>query len=345
MNLYEYESKKILLKYNLPVLNSYLTNKFLFIKNYIYKIQVDSNYRKKGGGIIIPHTKNELIIFYNKWIFKKFNKKLIKNFLLEKIIKIEIELFLSLYIQNDNLIIVISNKGGINVEFENKNYFLKIKIKTFILFYSIYDYLLNCKVFKKTILNIIILIFKLYKVIIKNNILLMEINPLVIYKKNIFILDCKIIKEGIKTRNFSDFISNILKLNYIKLKGNICCIVNGAGLALKILDIFSFNNLKCSNFIDLSGSITEIFINNLLKMILIDKNLSFLIINIFGGIVSCEKILIGFLNIFYYNFNFKIIIKLNGLNSKFVLKKLINLKNVIIINNYKYLFYKCKILK
>ncbi|AQU89536.1 ATP-grasp domain-containing protein [Candidatus Carsonella ruddii] len=343
MNLYEYESKKILKKFNLLILNSYLVNNFFFLKNKIYKIQVHSGYRKKNNGIVLIDNLKYCFFFFKKWKKSFLFKKKIKNFLIEDYIFIEKELYISFFFSNNFLNFILSEKGGINIEKQKKINFLKLKINLLLLNFSIFDYLSNCNFNNDSIKKIIKVIFKIYKTFYIKKFLLIEINPLIINNKNIYILDSKIIIEKKSIFNFSEKISNLLKINYIQLKGKICCIVNGAGLALKTLDFFCYNNSKCFNFIDLSGQITDLQINNLFNFIL-TKNIKILFINLFGGIVSCKKILNSLLNYMYLNFNHKIIIRLDGAFSNYSKKKLSKFKNLIIIENLNNCIKKCIIL-
>ncbi|ATX33348.1 hypothetical protein CUN91_00015 [Candidatus Carsonella ruddii] len=343
MNLYEYEAKKILRKFNFLILNSYLVNNFFFLKNKIYKIQVHSGYRKKNNGVILINTFKYCLSFFKKWKNSFLFKKKIKNFLIENYILIENELYISFFFNNNFLIFILSEKGGINIELQKKINFLKLKINLLIINFSIFDYLSNCYFNNNSIKKIINIIYNIYKILFIKNILLIEINPLIINNNNIYILDCKIVIEKKSILNFSEKISNLLKINYIQLKGKICCIVNGAGLALKTLDFFCYNNSKCFNFIDLSGQIKDLQINNLFNFVL-TKNIKILFINLFGGIVSCKKILNSLLNYMYLNFNHKIIIRLDGAFSNYSKKKLIKFKNLIIIENLNNCIKKCIIL-
>ncbi|MBY0585383.1 hypothetical protein K5B08_00505, partial [Candidatus Carsonella ruddii] len=244
---------------------------------------------------------------------------------------------------NNSINLILSEKGGIDIEFQQKNNFLKLKINLLLINFSIFDYLSNFYLNNNCIKKIIKIIYKLYNFFFLNKTLLIEINPLIIKNNNIYILDCKIIIEKKNILNFSEKLSFLLKINYVQLKGNICCIVNGAGLALKTLDYFSYNNSKCFNFIDLSGQITDLQINNLFNFIL-TKNIKILFINLFGGIVSCKKILNSLLNYMYLNFNHKIIIRMDGAFSNYSKKKLVKFKNLIIIEDLNNCIKKCIIL-
>ncbi|MFI4883792.1 MAG: ATP-grasp domain-containing protein [Candidatus Carsonella ruddii] len=343
MNLYEFESKKILCKFNLPILNSFLVKNFFLIKKKIYKIQVYSGYRGKNKGVIIINNYCECFFFFKKWKNKfLFNKK-INSFLIEKIINIEFEIYISFYIINNYLTFLISEKGGVNIENQKKINFLKIKINFLIISYIIFDYLSNSFFNNLIIKKIINIIYRIYNIFFKKNITLLEINPLIIKKNFLFIIDCKIIINKKKFVNFSEKISNKLQINYIQLKGKICCLINGAGLSMSTLDLFNYNNINCFNFLDLSGQINDRKLNNLFNFIY-TKKIIILFINLFGGIVSCKKILNSLLNYMYINFNHNIIIRLEGNFSNFTKKKIIKFKNLIIIENIYDCLKKCIIL-
>ncbi|AFP84148.1 succinyl-CoA synthetase beta subunit [Candidatus Carsonella ruddii HT isolate Thao2000] len=333
MNLYEYESKKLLKKFNFLILNSYLTKKFFFLKNKIYKIQVHSGYRKKNNGIILMNNINQCIDFFKKWENSFLFKKKINSFLIEDFLFFEKELYITFYINQNLINFVISVNGGIDIENELNLNFLKIKFNYLIINYSIFDYLSNFFLKNSIIKKIINFIYKLYNFFCLKNLLLIEINPLVIKNNFIYILDTKIILNKKTIENFSNKISNLLNINYIQLKGKICCIVNGAGLALNTLDLFNFYNENCYNFLDLSGKINDKKLIILFNF-LITKKILVLFINIFGGIVSCKKILFSVLNLMYFNFNFKLIIKLDGIFSNYSKKILINYNNLIIIEEF-----------
>ncbi|MGK2912758.1 MAG: ATP-grasp domain-containing protein [Candidatus Carsonella ruddii] len=343
MNLYEFESKKILCKFKLPILNSFLVKNFFFIKKKIYKIQIHSGYRGKNKGILLINNYNDCFYFFKKWKNKFLFKKKINSILIEKLTYIELEIYISFYITNNHLFFLISEKGGINIEKQKKINFLKIKINFLIINYIIFDYLSNSFLNNLIIKKIINVIYKIYYIFFKKKIILLEINPLIIKKNFLFIIDCKIIIDKKKIINFSEKISNKLKINYIQLKGKICCLINGAGLAMSTLDLFNYNNINCFNFLDLSGQINNIKLNYLFNFIY-TKKIIILFINLFGGIVSCKKILNSLLNYMYIDFNHNIIIRLEGNFSNFTKKKIIKFKNLIIIENVYDCLKKCSIL-
>ncbi|MFI4878752.1 MAG: ATP-grasp domain-containing protein [Candidatus Carsonella ruddii] len=343
MNLYEFESKKILCKFKLPILNSFLVKDFFFIKKKIYKIQVHSGYRGKHNGILLINNYYDCVCFFKKWKNKFLLKKKIDSILIEKLIFIELELYISFYIINNYLIFLISEKGGINIENHKKINFLKIKINFLIISYIIFDYLSNSCLNNLIIKKIINIIYKIYNIFFKKKIILLEINPLIIKKNLLFIIDCKIIIDKKKFLNFSEKISNKLQINYIQLKGKICCLINGAGLAMSTLDLFNYNNINCFNFLDLSGKVSNTKINYLFNFIY-TKKIIILFVNLFGGIVSCKKILNSLLNYMYIDFNHNIIIRLEGNFSNFTKKKIIRFKNLIVIENVYDCLKKCIIL-
>ncbi|MFI4847065.1 MAG: ATP-grasp domain-containing protein [Candidatus Carsonella ruddii] len=343
MNLYEFESKKILYKFNLPILNSFLVKNFFLIKNKFYKIQIHSGYRGKHKGVMLINNYYDCFFFFKKWKKKLLFKKKVNSILIEKSTFIELEIYISFYIINNYLFFLISEKGGINIENQKKINFLKIKINFLIISYTIFDYLSNSFLNNLVIKKIINIIYKIYNIFFKKKIILLEINPLIIKKNFLFIIDCKIIIDKKNISNFSKKISNKLQINYIQLKGKICCLINGAGLAMSTLDLFNYNNINCFNFLDLSGKINDTKLNNLFNFIY-TKKIIILFINLFGGIVSCKKILNSLLNYMYIDFNHNIIIRLEGFFSNFTKKKLIKFKNLIIIENVYDCLKKCIIL-
>ena len=105
-------------------------------------------------------------------------------------------------------------------------------------------------------------------------------------------------------------------LNYVKLDGTIGCMVNGAGLAMATMDIIKFKGGNPANFLDVGGGATQETVKNGLKIILSDKNVKSVLVNIFGGIVRCDRIANGIINaVRELSLTVPIIIRLEGTNA------------------------------
>ena len=152
------------------------------------------------------------------------------------------------------------------------------------------------------------LVQALYKILIKKDASLIEINPLIVTKKNeIICLDAKINfddnalfrrPEIVKLRDFNEeepaeVEASKFDLSYIKLNGSIGCMVNGAGLAMATMDIIKLYGEEPANFLDVGGGASKDKVKAALKLILDDKNVKGILINIFGGIMRCDVLAQG----------------------------------------------------
>ena len=148
----------------------------------------------------------------------------------------------------------------------------------------------------------------LYKLFIEKDLSLVEVNPLIINKEgNLEAIDAKIGVEDnalfrhpdleeLRDPSQEDEKENIARqfdLNYITLDGNIACMVNGAGLAMATMDIIQLYGGKPANFLDVGGGATAERVAEAFKLIVSDKNVEAILVNIFGGIVRCDLIAEG----------------------------------------------------
>ncbi|AZP36144.1 Succinyl-CoA ligase [ADP-forming] subunit beta [Candidatus Annandia adelgestsuga] len=376
MKFHEYQAKEIFKKYKLPIPKGYLFNNYFKIKKFISKINFDkpviakcqahTGGRGKVGGIKIIKNYKDIKLFFKYWFNKKIKtsqnnneSQIIKNILIEEYINISKELYLSILIDNftNCIFFMFSNQGGIEIEKIIKKYpylLKKIKIDPLIgpQFYQIKKILFELKFNKKQIEQFNNIFFNLYKILIKFDLTLIEINPLVIDKNdNLICLDIKLIldKNSIfrqsLLKNIYDYSQNndiILEktfssLNYILLKGNIGCMINGAGLAMSTMDLLKLYGGKPANFLDIGGRTNT---NNIVKsfnIILSNKNVNVIFINIFGGIIRCDFIANSIIYVLKkIKINIPIVIRLSGNNSKIGINKLLkNKSKIITITNLK----------
>ena len=169
-----------------------------------------------------------------------------------------------------------------------------------------------------------------FKAFIENNLSLLEINPLAVTPhKKIIAVDCKITVDDnalYKQKTLSelrDWSQNDSKeaeafnagLNYIALKGNIGCMVNGAGLAMATMDLIKLYGGEPANFLDVGGGATAETVAKAFKIILDDKNVQVVLINIFGGIMRCDIIAEGIIAaVKEVGIKIPIVVRLEGTN-------------------------------
>ena len=331
MNIHEYQAKEIFKKFGIKVPEGEpvfaleeLEKKYkkLNSKEIALKAQIHAGGRGKAGGIKIISNIDELKIEAKKMLGKKLIThqtgpagKEVKRLYLEKTCNIEKEFYLSCLIDRESskIAFISSAEGGVNIEEVAKNSPKKINTVKFNFSNSIKENDLK-KIISPFSLNENLkksafdLVQAIYKVLIEKDASLIEINPLVLTKNNILLcLDAKISFDDNALFKHPDILS--LKdineenpeeaqaskhgLSYIKLNGKIGCMVNGAGLAMATMDIIKLYGSEPANFLDVGGGASKEKVSAAFKIILSDKNVKGILINIFGGIMRCDVLAQG----------------------------------------------------
>ncbi|MCJ7422472.1 MAG: succinate--CoA ligase subunit beta, partial [Candidatus Sulcia muelleri] len=249
--------------------------------------------------------------------------------------------------------ILYSKEGGL--EIESKYRYKKIFLQKIDPYIGIQDFLIrkiafNLKIKYSAFIRFKTFIRNIYNAYIYSDASLLEINPVFITKNNeILAIDAKVIlddnalfrhmdyKEMYDEKEY-DLIELEAKkagLNYLKLDGEVACMVNGAGLAMSTMDMIKLYGANPANFLDLGGKADSKCIKKGFDIILKDKKVKIILINIFGGIVRCDIVAEGIINYFNKSINKKIILRLEGTNVNLA-KKLINNSNSIINNSIIY---------
>ncbi|MDH5639451.1 MAG: succinate--CoA ligase subunit beta, partial [Nitrospinota bacterium] len=175
-------------------------------------------------------------------------------------------------------------------------------------------------------------LINMYNAFVAKDCSLAEINPLVLTSDNrVLALDCKMNfddnalfrqKDVVEYRDLAEeeeleIEASKYSLNYIKLDGSIGCMVNGAGLAMATMDIIKISGGEPANFLDVGGGASEEQIENAFKIILADKNVTGIFINIFGGILRCDRLANGVVNAARkVNVSVPVVIRMEGTNVK-----------------------------
>ena len=331
MNIHEYQAKKLLKKFGAPVPNGVhgstteeILNKtkLLNTEKYVLKAQIHSGGRGKAGGIKITNTLEELKQAADQILGKVLvtnqtgpKGKKVKKLYVEESSSIDKEFYLSCLVDRakSKIAFISCLEGGMDIEeiaIEKPEKIITTRvdvekeisdtdceriIEVFKLEYDAKDQAID-------------LIKSIYKIFIEKDASLIEINPLVLTKENnILCLDAKInfddnaifrhpdISE-LRDLNEEDPIEIEAKkkeLSYIKLDGNIGCMVNGAGLAMATMDIIKLFGGSPANFLDVGGGASKDKVSAAFKMILSDKNVKGILINIFGGIMRCDVLALG----------------------------------------------------
>jgi len=356
MNIHEHQAKEILKEFEVPVSNGiviFSTDeinekvKQLKSKEFVLKAQIHAGGRGKAGGVKLVKSVDQLVDEAKKMMGKTLvthqtgpEGKEVKRLYIEEASEISKELYLSCLVDRESskIAFISSTEGGMDIEkvaseTPNKIITNKIDLKnegpseneieSIITAFQLNDDQ------KKTAGR---LIKSLYKIIIEKDASLIEINPLVITKSDsIICLDAKM--------NFDDNaifrrpeILNLRDLNeedpaeieaskhdlaYIKLNGSIGCMVNGAGLAMATMDIIKLYGKEPANFLDVGGGASKEKVASAFRLILSDKNVKGILINIFGGIMRCDVLAQGVVDAAKeINLNVPLVVRLAGTNFK-----------------------------
>ena len=353
MNLHEYQAKQLIAKYGISVpkgiaikspdeLDQSIAQ--LNSSAYVIKAQIHAGGRGKAGGVKIVTSKKEAAEVVNSLLHKKLvtyqNKpdgQPIDTLLIEESCDIEKELYFSILVdrQSEKIVVIASSAGGMEIEEISKNNPEKIIKETCSPINGLMDYQSRNIAFALGLPNEMINDFvkfarSAFKGFIENNLALLEINPLVIDShKKIIALDCKInvddnaLYKQKTLAELRDWSQNDSKeaeafaagLNYIALNGNIGCMVNGAGLAMATMDLIKLCGGEPANFLDVGGGATAETVAKAFKIILDDKNVQVVLVNIFGGIMRCDIIAEGIIAaIKEVGIKIPIVVRLEGTN-------------------------------
>ena len=353
MNLHEYQAKQLVAKYGISVPKGIAIKSIdevdqaiaeLESPSYVIKAQIHAGGRGKAGGVKIVSSKKEAVEVINSLLHKKLvtyqNKpdgQPVNTLLIEESCDIEKELYFSILVdrQSEKIVVIASSAGGMEIEEISKNNPEKIIKETCSPINGLMDFQSRNIAFALGLPNEMINDFVkfargVFKVFIENNLALLEINPLVITShKKIIALDCKInvddnaLYKQKTLAELRDWSQNDSKeaeafdagLNYIALNGNIGCMVNGAGLAMATMDLIKLYGGEPANFLDVGGGATAETVAKAFKIILDDKNVQVVLVNIFGGIMRCDIIAEGIIAaVKEVGIQIPIVVRLEGTN-------------------------------
>ena len=331
MNIHEHQAKKILKKYGITVPEGVFAftvdeliekAKSLKTEKFVLKAQIHAGGRGKAGGVKILNNIEELAEASKKLLGKKLitpqtgpEGREVKRLYVEESSNIEKEFYLSCLVDRSSskIAFISSDQGGMDIEEVARNNPEKIITTKINLNEDISNN--DCeeiiKIFNlkdNSKLEAISLIKSIYKMFLSTDASLVEINPLILTQdKKIVCLDAKINfddnslfrhPEILKLRDLNEINPTEVQaskhdLAYIKLDGSIGCMVNGAGLAMATMDIIKLYGKEPANFLDVGGGASKEKVSAALKIILSDKNVKGILINIFGGIMRCDVLAQG----------------------------------------------------
>ena len=331
MNIHEHQAKQILKEFGVEVPNGVFAltvddliekAKQLNTDKYVLKAQIHAGGRGKAGGVKILNNIDELIKASKELLGKKLitpqtgrEGREVKRLYVEESSTIEKEFYLSCLVDraSSKIAFISSDQGGMDIEKVAKNNPEKIITTKLDFSEEVSDddcekiiKIFNLKDNSK--LAAVALIKSIYKMFLSTDASLVEINPLILSKdKKVVCLDAKINfddnslfrhPEILKLRDLNEVNPTEVQaskhdLAYIKLDGSIGCMVNGAGLAMATMDIIKLYGKEPANFLDVGGGASKEKVSAALKIILSDKNVKGILINIFGGIMRCDVLAQG----------------------------------------------------
>ena len=330
MNIHEHQAKEILKQFGAPITEGLVIFntdnllekiKVLNSNQFVLKAQIHAGGRGKAGGVKL--VKNEDITNVAKNLFGKIlvtpqtgpEGREVKRIYVQKAYDISKEFYLSCLVdrKSSKIAFISSIKGGVDIEAVAKKNpekinTTKVDLKKNLSSEDINNILKIFKFDKNQMITAKKLVNAMYEALISKDASLIEINPLVITKNNeILCLDAKmnfddnaIFKhpEIYKLRDLNEEDPTEIEaskhdLAYIKLDGSIGCMVNGAGLAMATMDIIKLYGEEPANFLDVGGGASKEKVTAAFKILLSDKKVKGVLINIFGGIMQCDVLAQG----------------------------------------------------
>ncbi|ECP7275393.1 ADP-forming succinate--CoA ligase subunit beta [Campylobacter jejuni] len=376
MNIHEYQAKEIFADNGIPTLKGKVAfsvdeavanAKELGGSVWAVKAQIHAGGRGLGGGVKIAKNLDEVKDYASKILGMNLvthqtgpEGKLVQKLYIESGANIVKEYYLAILFNRmaEQITIIASSEGGMDIEKvakESPEKIAKVDIDPQIGF-KMFHGLEVARVLgldKDEGKKLISMIAKLYKLYMDKDMNMLEINPLIkTAEGDFYALDAKcsfddsalyrhpeiaelrdITEENPAEREAAEF-----GLSYVKLDGDVACMVNGAGLAMATMDIINYSGAKPANFLDVGGGASPETVAKAFEIILRDKNVKVIFINIFGGIVRCDRIANGILEATKnVEVNIPIVVRLDGTNAaeaKAILDNS-NLKNIKAATNLK----------
>ena len=331
MNLHEYQAKQLFADYGLPVSEGYAVDtadqavaaaEKIGGTRWVVKVQVHAGGRGKAGGVKLADSLDDVRAFADQWIGKRLvtfqtdeDGQPVSKIYVESCTDIATELYLGAVVDRGTrrVVFMASTEGGVEIEQvaeETPEKILKTMIDPFVgpQPYQGRELAFKLGLEGKQVQQFSALFMGLAKLFHELDCSLLEINPLVITETgDVHCLDAKVNIDGnalyrqkpieamrdLSQEDEREAQADEFNLNYVALDGNIGCMVNGAGLAMGTMDLVKLHGGNPANFLDVGGGATKEAVAEAFKIILSDDSVKAVLINIFGGIVSCATIAEG----------------------------------------------------
>ena len=355
MKIHEYQAKNLLSKYGVSVPEGYPAFSVeealeaydkLNTETVVVKAQIHAGGRGKGGGVKLAHSKDEVEELAGKILGMNLvthqtgeGGKEVQRLLIEEGVNIQRELYAGIVLDRAvrQFVLMVSTEGGVEIEkvaAETPEKIIKEWINPDLGLTNEQgnNLALQLKLRNGEINSAVKIFNSLWDVFINLDCSLMEINPLVVTTQgNVIALDAKMNFDsnglfrhqellGLRDtseEDSSELLASKYNLNYINLDGNVGCMVNGAGLAMATMDIIKITGGEPANFLDVGGIANAETVANGFKIILSDPKIKSILINIFGGIVRCDRVAQGVIDAMEtVHVAIPVVVRLEGTNAK-----------------------------
>jgi succinyl-CoA synthetase beta subunit len=347
MKIHEYQAKEIFARYNIPVTKEVLcftvddasaaAEKLGF--PVVVKAQVLTGGRGKAGGVKLARSQGEAINVAEQILGMDIKGYKVEKVLVAQGVKFSAEFYVGLTIDRNtkSVLFMVSSEGGVEIEEvakDNPDAILKFSIDPDLGMTPFMARKIAFALFNDfSLVKQASAIFQqLYRIFLDTDASLVEINPLVLTNElNLLALDGKMNfddnalfrQKEISALNepsvdeLKEIDAKEKGLTYIRLDGSIGCMVNGAGLAMATMDMIKYYGGSPANFLDIGGSSNPQKVIDAMNLILSDKNVKVVMINIFGGITRCDDVARGLVSALnQIKVDIPIVVRLSGTNSK-----------------------------
>lgn len=352
MKIHEYQAKQILSRFGVKIPAGVYAETPAQVRSaaekigprVILKAQIHAGGRGKGGGIKLAQNPNDAEKLAGKMIGMKLitpqtgkEGKRVKKLYVEEALDIDRELYIGIVIDRaaESPVVMASSEGGVEIEkvaAETPELIFKEYINTAAGFQAFQARKLAFKLGLKgdTFKLGVKFLMALYKAFEASDASLAEINPMLITKQgDVLALDAKMNFDDNALKRHPDIAemrdldeedsleveAGKFDLNYIKLDGNVGCMVNGAGLAMATMDIIMLKGGMPANFLDVGGGVSEESVKNAFRILVSDPDVKAALVNIFGGIVRCDLVAKGIVKAAKeIGINIPVVIRLEGTN-------------------------------
>ena len=353
MNIHEYQAKDLLRQYGVPVPAGSVAHSVeqavavaeeLGVSRFVIKAQIHAGGRGKAGGVKLAHTVEEVRAATDEMIGRPLvtaqtgpQGKLVQRVLIEQAVDIAREAYFGLVIDraSQRITIIACDGGGVEIEETARNEPARIVREAVDPAVGLLDF--QCRKVAghlglggKQLPAAVKLMKSLYRCFRDNDAVLIEVNPLAVtLDGRLLALDAKMqfddnaLYRRPHISNLRDFDEEDPKeveaaahgLNYIALEGNVGCIVNGAGLAMATMDAIALHNGRPANFLDVGGGASPEKVTNAFRIVLLDKNVRAVLVNIFAGINRCDWVAEGIVRAMReLNVKVPVVVRLAGTN-------------------------------